>query len=211
MARPKGQHVRADESTRQRLLNAAANLFVAKGYASTSVREIVAAAGVSKPALYYYFKSKDGIYLALMERLWNRLLAVLDAACQRSGPAPKRILALMTDLTAIPNEERQVVRLIHAVYFGQPQGTPEVDYDSFFFKLHQALTAIVSDGVTNGELAGLCPQDMAWVLLAVFDLIVDMELCPTSQPLGRQDLARLIHVVFNGIVKNPKDGKGTRQ
>lgn len=208
MARPKGQDARTDEPTRQRLLNAAVALFVAKGYASTSVREIVAAAGVSKPVLYYYFKSKDGIYLALMERLWDDLLTVLETAAGRKGRASRRVLDLMADLMAIPDEQRLVVRLIHAVYFGQPQGTPPVDYDLFFFKVHQALTDIVADGVADGEFADHDPKDMAWALMAVFDMVVDMELCPQGQPLGRRDLPRLVNIVFNGILNMPHKTKG---
>ena len=55
-------------TVRERLLKAALTIFNAKGYAATSVREIVAAAGVTKPALYYYFKNKNGIYLELVRR-----------------------------------------------------------------------------------------------------------------------------------------------
>jgi AcrR family transcriptional regulator len=211
MARPKDKKSIQDGSASQRLLNAAADLFVAKGYAGTAVREIVAAAGVSKPVLYYYFKSKDGIYLALMERLWNSLTAVLNTVTHRDGPASNRILDLMTQLMDIPAEQRQVVRLIHAVYFGQPQGTPYVDYHSFFFLLHQALTAIVADGVAAGEFADDSPQDMAWALLSVFDMVVDMELCPAGQPLARKDLPRLVHLIFNGIMKKPQDNKGKQR
>ncbi len=52
-----------DSSVRQRLLRAASDLFAQKGYAATTVREIVAAVGVTKPVLYYYFGSKEGLYL----------------------------------------------------------------------------------------------------------------------------------------------------
>ena len=61
--------LKKDESplgARQRLLDAAAELFNGKGYAATTVREIVKAAGVTKPVLYYYFKNKEGIFLELM-------------------------------------------------------------------------------------------------------------------------------------------------
>ncbi|MCE1227092.1 MAG: TetR/AcrR family transcriptional regulator, partial [Geobacteraceae bacterium] len=49
-------------NVRQRLLDAALQLFSTKGYAATSVRELVEAAGVTKPVLYYYFKNKEGLY-----------------------------------------------------------------------------------------------------------------------------------------------------
>ena len=56
-----------ESGTRERLLETASHLFAEKGYASTSVREIVARAGVSKPVLYYYFQSKEGLYYALLK------------------------------------------------------------------------------------------------------------------------------------------------
>ena len=56
-------------SVRQRLMDSAVLLFTNRGYAATSVREIVEMAGVTKPALYYHFESKEGIYLAILEDL----------------------------------------------------------------------------------------------------------------------------------------------
>ena len=53
-------------SVRQRLMDSAVLLFTNRGYAATSVREIVEMAGVTKPALYYHFESKEGIYLAIV-------------------------------------------------------------------------------------------------------------------------------------------------
>ena len=53
-------------AVRERLLTGATELFTRKGYAATTVREIVAAAGVTKPVLYYYFRNKEGIYLELI-------------------------------------------------------------------------------------------------------------------------------------------------
>ena len=50
-----------ESSVRKRLMDAAFHLFTNRGYAATSVREIVEMAGVTKPSLYYHFESKDGI------------------------------------------------------------------------------------------------------------------------------------------------------
>ncbi|RPJ86044.1 MAG: TetR/AcrR family transcriptional regulator [Acidobacteria bacterium] len=51
----------------QRFLDAALELFSEKGYEATSVREICEQAGITRPTLYYFFKSKEGIYRALIE------------------------------------------------------------------------------------------------------------------------------------------------
>ncbi len=60
---------------RDKLLDAALELFAARGYDAVGVQEIVEAAGVTKPTLYHYFGSKSG----LMEALLGRSFAPLDA------------------------------------------------------------------------------------------------------------------------------------
>ena len=56
-----------DSAIANRLLEAAVSLFAHKGYPATSTREIVEAAGVTKPMLYYYFQSKEGLLAAALE------------------------------------------------------------------------------------------------------------------------------------------------
>lgn len=57
-----------DRSTSERrFLDAALELFSEKGYEAASVREICERAGITRPTLYYFFKSKEGIYRALIE------------------------------------------------------------------------------------------------------------------------------------------------
>ncbi|UDY35376.1 TetR/AcrR family transcriptional regulator [Dermatobacter hominis] len=54
-------------STRQRILDAATDLFIEKGYEGTSLREIAERVGVTKAALYYHFASKAEMVAALLE------------------------------------------------------------------------------------------------------------------------------------------------
>ena len=74
-----------DESVRERLLVSASRLFAQKGYAGTTVREIVDAAGVTKPVLYYYFGNKEGIYLALMKEALVRVRKLAAQATEADG------------------------------------------------------------------------------------------------------------------------------
>lgn len=56
------------EQTRERILEAALELFRAKGFAAATMREVAAAAGMATGAAYYYFPSKEAIVLAFYER-----------------------------------------------------------------------------------------------------------------------------------------------
>jgi AcrR family transcriptional regulator len=57
------------ESTRERILDVALELFTDQGFDGTSMREIAARLGISKPAIYYHFASKEEILMALHMRL----------------------------------------------------------------------------------------------------------------------------------------------
>ncbi|RCX16450.1 TetR family transcriptional regulator [Fontibacillus phaseoli] len=59
------------EQTKKRVVDAARNLFAQKGYKATSIEDIVAATGSSKGNLYYHFKSKEGLFLYLIDE-WDR-------------------------------------------------------------------------------------------------------------------------------------------
>jgi AcrR family transcriptional regulator len=76
------------KDTRQRILDAAAELFVERGYEATSLREIAERVGVTKAALYYHFPGKEDLLRALLEPLEDfqqRLLKLMDGPLDREG------------------------------------------------------------------------------------------------------------------------------
>src|SRR5262245_34678570 len=64
-------------SVARHIARVAARLFAAQGYDATSVREIVEGAGVAKPTLYYYYRSKEGLASALLTVALSGLVSTL--------------------------------------------------------------------------------------------------------------------------------------
>jgi len=64
--------------TDDKLLDAAERVFAERGYHATSTLEIARRAGVNKTLIHYYFRSKEGLYRALMERISNQLAPFLE-------------------------------------------------------------------------------------------------------------------------------------
>src|SRR5262245_60997191 len=96
--------------TRERILDAALDLFVRKGYGETSLREIAAALGFSKAALYYHFESKQEILLALHLRV-HRLADELLPLLQREA-APEEVWGRLVDsLIALALRNRRLLEL----------------------------------------------------------------------------------------------------
>ena len=83
------------ESSRERLLEAAAYLFYLQGIRATSVDAVVAAAGLTKPTLYQHFASKDELVAAVMELRSARWREALDARIHAARGGPQsRLLAV---------------------------------------------------------------------------------------------------------------------
>ncbi len=74
------------------LLNCALELFAARGYDAVGVQEIVDAAGVTKPTLYHYFGSKQGLLQVLLEEQTGRLAAVVRVAALYQGDLPASLI-----------------------------------------------------------------------------------------------------------------------
>lgn len=81
------------QTSREQVLAAAADLFGAKGYEATSMREIGAAAGMTAPALYHYFPSKDEIFCATHEAGMNLIQSAVEQACARCTDPWQRLEA----------------------------------------------------------------------------------------------------------------------
>ncbi len=74
--------------TRENILRAATGLFWEKGYAETSFTDIFAAAKVSSGSFYHFFKSKEGLLIAVLEQYKEMLHAVLLAPVYEKFPDP---------------------------------------------------------------------------------------------------------------------------
>jgi AcrR family transcriptional regulator len=194
-----------EPNVRERLLKAATELFAQKGYASTSVNEIVAAAGVTKPILYYYFNSKEGIYLEIMRDAFGRFEGLVDEAEKWEGPAIARIHRLTASLLDLFVEKLDAARVIHSIYYGPPQGAPFYDFDAHQIRYLKALQHIVEDGIQSGELREANPEEITLAVAGLANISMDLELWGKGPTLGRQGLEKILKMLFRGIALHPED------
>lgn len=91
-AAPTTRHARP---TRERIIDAALDLFGARGVDSVSLDEIAGSVGVRKQTLLYWFASKDDLVLATVARTADELVIAAEAAARRAGAGFERIEALV--------------------------------------------------------------------------------------------------------------------
>ena len=181
------------------LMRAALQLFTQKGYAASSVREIVARAGVTKPVLYYYFRNKEELYLALIKRFVARIDALLKEVPADVGSRKNHLLDFFDRTFLVISENIDDFRLMHAIYYGPPQGAPYFDFDSYHAKYHGRVMLMVESGIAAGEFRPGDAGDMAWALIGACQVALEEQLFAENARIDRTKLRKILHVIFEGI------------
>lgn len=202
------------EHTRRRLLEAGIELFGQLGYERASTRAIARRAGVSLPALQYYFGGKEGLLLACADYLTADVRARLDPATARVRGAlanPGLTRAELLDLLrAVLEPFLEAVAAERpeswALFFARAEGEQTVAFEAIFQQVAGGLLALVKEII--GRILGRSPQAPEIAIRAVFT-IGQLALVRRARPimlraLGWPDfegerLATLKEVVWQGI------------
>ncbi len=191
-----------DAKTRSRLIRAAVQVFDRKGYDAASVREIVELAGVTKPALYYHFGSKEGLLKAILTEGAREFDDVMAKAVARAGSTHDRLVGLAEDLYGLFRQNLSFVRVTHAVFLGPSDIAPDFDFSVYERSIVAAVERIVREGQAAGEVVAVPAGDVANVVLGVVSAVAGRQLHPRMEPIGLDGLRRLLNLVFDGVMKN---------
>ncbi len=91
-----------------------------KGYDATSVREICEAAGITKPTLYHFFGSKDGVLQALVQTGFQQYRAIVNAAMDTPGSFKDRVKVLARSVFESASSKPLFWRFMHSVIWAPP-------------------------------------------------------------------------------------------
>jgi len=189
----------AQPDAKERLLAAALDQFTRRGYASTTVRELCEAAGVTKPVLYYYFKNKEGLYLELMDSSYALFESTIAELTSFTGTSSACLMHFCQGMFDISCQHRQVVQLCFSIYYGPPQGAPEYDLDSFYTRMMDEIAQILQKGILCGEIRDCNISDMTWSILALLNVAIEEQLSLREPRIDGAAMNRMIQLLFEGI------------
>ncbi|MEW6713689.1 MAG: TetR/AcrR family transcriptional regulator [Nitrospirota bacterium] len=186
-------------AARERLLIAALNIFTEKGYASTSVREIVEAARVTKPVLYYYFGNKEGIYMELMSEPFKVLERILEETSHEALSSRERVMQMYDRIFLLFLKNLKAARLMYSIYYGPPQGAPFIDFENYHMKIKEVTELIVNDGIKGGEFRRVNADTLTWVLIGALNFVFEEQLCHRSPMIDKKGLSGMLALIFDGV------------
>ena len=202
--------------TRVRILDVAANAFMQRGFSATTIDDIADEVGATKGLIYYHFRSKFDIFLAVYEEGMRRVSARVAPLADLPGSGRERLVAmsvahlenLMTDL-GYHNVIHQGVReqtsaALKAHHRDQLLALNELrsDYETLFGD-------VVGDGMADGSLRASDRRLVTRTLLSNLNA-VDMWYHPIAGQ-GQTDIRslamKIVDILIGGIAGDSPTGK----
>jgi AcrR family transcriptional regulator len=138
----------------ERILSTALDLFAVKGYDATAVREICEAAGITKPTLYHFYGSKEGVLQALVTSGFLRFRRLVDSAMAQPGSFRERLKIVARALFDSARQQPLYWRFMHGIVWAPPGTAPKTASCTEFYEgVISVLAAAERVAVTRGELA----------------------------------------------------------
>jgi TetR/AcrR family transcriptional regulator len=203
---------RPPSDIRARLVNAARARFLAQGVDGASLRDIAAVAGTSIGMVYYHFGTKDDLFFAVVEDVYQGLLTDLESALAPGPPVHDRMRALYRRFARLSDGEVAVIRLV----LGEAL-TSSTRLDRLlarFMRGHLPLVLrLLDEGTRDGTLDRNRPTLL--LMMATFALAGPPQLIrralgtrlpgtatlPTGTPLADQ----LLEILLHGIAPPPSN------
>lgn len=171
---------------RDRVLDAAVELFAKQGYDGTSVAQVIAQAGVAKGGFYHHFASKQALLYEVYGDLIARQLAAMDEILTRGLTPAETLRALITDLveSSAASSQRAMV------FWRELQKLDDdrtADYRRARRRYHDTVQRLVKDGQAAGVFAKVASPEV--ITFTIFGVINELPLW--YRPNGRKKPAQI--------------------
>ncbi len=187
-------------TTRERVLRAAVQLFTERGYAAASMREIADRARVTKPVIYYYFKSKQELYASLLRHVLEETDQLFATEVARRGRAKSRLRALIATHVRICREEPDLARFVYEV-FSYPGSLPlGFDYQALGHRILGRVEDLIREGQRSGEFRRVDPTCAVLMLHGAVHFYVAAHLSGVPPELNERTASCLSSILLRGVV-----------
>lgn len=208
MARPRSD-------IQSRIVKAARARFLREGVDGASLRAIAADAGTTIGMVYYYFRSKDALFLAVVEVPYAKLLDELTKELDPARPPRDRIRAMYRRVARIASHEAEVVRLV--VREALVSSARLASILARFQRGHIPLVLrAIADGMRDGTIRSDVPPLLLLPVVAAVGAIPQLVLPQLTRGNhatlpGAAELAdQLLELLYTGITSAPKPSSRNR-
>jgi len=188
------------EERKNQILNAAEQVFTKKGLDSARMEDIAGETGLSKGTLYLYFKSKEDLIIAILERIFGGLFTQLEAPKDSQFTA---IEALWNFTDEAANDFKKMLRMMPVAYefmgLAFRNTVVQKALKRYFNFYMDALVPIIQRGVDSGEFRQVDPNEVALAAGAIFEGTILLWVYDRSRVDPEKHIRSSIKLLLEGV------------
>lgn len=174
---------------RAQIIQAALACFTRKGYNNTTMDDIAAESGLSKGSLYWYFKSKDGLFVSAITSSFMDFGQETVAALEQYATASDKLRAGAAEIAKFWKETEGLFNLFIEFWAQSPRREEASQlWNNLLVQYKQVIVEIIEEGIRNGEFKPVDVEPLVWAVMAAYDglaayitLVPDLDLERVSQ------------------------------
>ena len=192
---PSERQLEERQMRKERILDGALEVFKSKGLDGATMDEIAQESGFGKATLYYYFKSKEDVFSAILEDGWIKIWESLEPViANQNGPRNTFINLLIKIAEIAQNRPGLFEFLFNAPKAIKLENQPWKEYQH---RLYGVIQGLLEDGVKAGEFPKIKPELMFKALGGLFMGLVFMG--DKKEPVSEKDVEKLL----NQLITDP--------
>src|SRR5699024_235198 len=185
------------DERRSEIIDAAEMLFTTKGYASTTINDILKEVGIAKGTFYYYFQSKEEVMDAVVMRFIEMgVKAARNIACDPNMKAPEKlfqiIMAQRPDPQSDGNKKEEMIDELHEIDNAEMHQKSLVET---ILKLTPVLTKVIEQGIEEGSFQTHYPRETVEFLLVSSQFLLDEGIFQWEPEERLQKAVAFVHII----------------
>lgn len=203
---------RGDTASRELLLRAADELMSETGTADASLHAIARRAGVTAPLATYHFGSKQGLLLALVERVTARSKGQMEALLALDAPAATRLRLHITGIVRTYARHPWLLALLNQLLRGSDETASAQMTADFVVPLVDTQRRLIEDGIANGEFRHVDTDQLYFIIIGACQYLFTargtiggaMGGRPAQPAFARTFAGTVADIVLRGLMASPE-------
>lgn len=162
---------RVDSKERRvEIIEAAMRCLLRSGYHRTSMDDIVAESGLSKGTIYWHFKNKKDLFLALFDYVVDQMTVEFGDQFEQASSSGEKLYLLLSSISLIAEENLNRVAIPLQFMIDLLHDRDFVNhYQNSITEVAEQTQKIIEQGIEDGEFQEVDAFETAWTLMAFFD------------------------------------------
>lgn len=187
-----------ETDVRERIFGAALRCFSKNGYAATSLREISEDARTTKPMIYYYFGSKEGLYSSIVRELLEEMASAISHDLAReTSPAEQALTYCRRYLEHFLHHE-EIIALVLRQVFGLG-GAPMATFGhALIDQVRKPLDDILRSGMESRAFAEHVVDHCATAMIGILNMFILAHVFGGAE-IDREAPIRQVSIYIDGL------------